>query len=492
MSGPRRDEPAQPFGIEALVDVDERAQPSRARSHEWSSAGDPRSRGRLRRDLHWWFGGGLVLLALPMIVWQAVGTEERDGSSQRRRGSSMTVNASDAVRPPESTSALERTIDDQTRRGSLPALPPLPPLPPESTLSPDAGRSSPHRLRGAGAPGATLPADSGRSARPSLAPGAVDPLQSRQDALAAEHDRRLAEARSSPLLAIGNASGGTGPATAIGSPAAALAAMVRDAASSPGDRRAMTSIPSIPVEALVSRTMTSVDTRSDGAWLEQARTRRPDDPAPYGASRPAAAGPVVLEGTVIPAVLLTEINSDLPGTLVAQVTQDIWDSVHGRQLLVPKGSRLVGDYNSDVRPGQERVLAAFRRLILPDGSSIDLLGTQATDAQGRSGLHDRVDRHFWTMFGASFIVAALASLVQRREALPSTVIVVPGAAGGNSPAVLSAAGNVLVETSRAILGRSRNMAPTLLIGQGHRFSLTVQKNFSIASADDGTTKPVAR
>ena len=200
----------------------------------------------------------------------------------------------------------------------------------------------------------------------------------------------------------------------------------------------------------------------------------------------------MLEGTVIPAVLLTEINSDLPGTLVAQVTQDIWDSVHGRTLLVPKGSRLVGDYNSDVRPGQERVLAAFRRLILPDGSSIDLIGTQATDAQGRSGLVDRVDRHFWTMFGSSFIVAAIASFVQRREALPSTVIVVPGGAGTAASAVSSAAGTVLVETSRAILGRSRNMAPTLLIGQGHRFSLTVQKTFSLASPDDGTNRPFSR
>ncbi|MCA3088375.1 MAG: TrbI/VirB10 family protein [Rhodocyclaceae bacterium] len=434
----------------------------------------------------------MVLLALPMLAWQAFGTDESDGSSQRRRGSSAAPNGSDAVRPPESTSALERSIHDQARRASLPALPPLPPLPPESTLSPDASRSSSHRLLGTGAPGATLPTDAGRSARPSLAPDAVDPSQSRQDALAAEQERRVAEARSSPMLAIGSVSAGAGPAAAIGSSAAALAAMVRDSASSPADRRAVTSIPPIPVEALVARTMTSGDTRSDSVWLEQARTRRPDDSAPYSALRPAAAGPVVLEGTVIPAVLLTEINSDLPGTLVAQVTQDIWDSVHGRRLLVPKGSRLVGDYNSDVRPGQERVLAAFRRLILPDGSSIDLLGTQATDAQGRSGMHDRVDRHFWTMFGSSFIVAALASLVQRREALPSTVIVVPGAAGGNAPAVASAAGNVLVETSRAILGRSRNIAPTLLIGQGHRFSLTVQRTFSLVSPDDGSINPVSR
>jgi type IV secretion system protein VirB10 len=210
------------------------------------------------------------------------------------------------------------------------------------------------------------------------------------------------------------------------------------------------------------------------------------------ALRTAPRAPVLLEGTVIPAVLLTAVNSDLPGMLVAQVTEDIWDSVHGRDLLVPKGTRLVGDYNADVRPGQQRVVAAFRRLILPNGSSVDLLGTQATDAQGRSGLQDQVDRHFLEMFGASFIVAGLASLVQRREAQPATVVVVPGNAPGVSSTLGSAAGSVLVETSRAILGRAQNIPPTLLIRQGHRFSLTVQRTFLLGPEDAGTLPDVTR
>lgn len=488
MSRLRGDEPSPSFGIEALVDVDGPAATSRAPGYS-----QPRQDGlhpgrALRRDLHWWLGGALLLLALPVLVWQAVGSEENGGGVQHRAGAAGTATGSDRVRPPESTSALDRTIDDQARLGSLPALPPL------STMPLAASRPALQRAPGTGAiaPGMPLAAGADRSATLPAVPDAVDPLSSRKDALAAEQERRVAEARASPMLAIGSAAGGPVAPAVIGASAAALGALVRDAAPGSADRLATAGIPTMPIEALASRGMTSGDTRSDSAWLEQVRARRSDEPGPGGTWRPAPASPAVLEGTVIPAVLLTEINSDLPGTLVAQVTQDIWDSVHGRTLLVPKGSRLVGDYNSDVRPGQERVLAAFRRLILPDGSSIDLMGTQATDAQGRSGLQDRVDRHFWTMFGSSFIVAAIASFVQRREALPSTVIVVPGGAGTAASAVSSAAGTVLVETSRAILGRSRNMAPTLLIGQGHRFSLTVQKTFSLASPDDGTNRPFSR
>jgi type IV secretory pathway VirB10-like protein len=95
------------------------------------------------------------------------------------------------------------------------------------------------------------------------------------------------------------------------------------------------------------------------------------------------------------------------------------------------------------------------------------------------------------MFGSSFIVAALASLVQRREAQPSTVIVVPGSAGGTASALSSAAGSVLVDTSRAILGRSRNIPPTLMIGQGHRFSLTVQHTFLITGKEAGNILEVS-
>jgi type IV secretion system protein VirB10 len=335
----------------------------------------------------------------------------------------------------------------------LPPVPPLPPLPsPRADAPHDGGASLPLAPRH---PGGTNLERSRQDPVVAFAPASESP-PSRAERLAAEQERRDADARSSPLLAIGQGGGMTSttrPRPERGLPEQVQAPAAHDQVTAAAPR---SSVPQAP------------------------------------ATRPAPGGPVVLEGTVIPAVLLTEINSELPGTLVAMVTQDIWDSVHGRHLLIPRGARLVGDYNSDVRPGQERVLAAFRRLIFPDGSSLDLLGTQATDAQGRSGLHDRVDHHFWDMFGASFIVAGLASLVQRRESQPSTVVVVPGNAPGASSALASAAGTVLVETSRAILGRTRNLPPTLVIRQGHRFSLTVQKNVLLDPHDAGTIAMFSR
>ncbi len=431
------------FGIGSLADPDSQPRRGAPGSSPWTLTGRP-----VRRDLHWWLGGALLAIAFPMLLWQSL---DQQGSTRTTPPSEQGRRDGLQVRPPETIGALERTIEDQARMAMFPAMPPLSsgitgrdgPLPP---LPPRPGNSEPDERRRHELPAVSLPP--------------ADGMPTRVERLAAEQERRDAEARSSPLLAIGQGGSASPPVTLRADRSAP------DLVHAPGANGAeggfAPAIAATPASA--------------------------GDPTPSPAWRAAPGGPAVLEGTVIPAVLLTEINSELPGTLVAQVTQDIWDSVEARHLMIPKGSRLIGDYNSDVRAGQERVLAAFRRLIFPNGSSIDLLGTQATDAQGRSGLHDRVERHFWTIFGASFIVAGLASLVQRQEAQPSTVIVVPGA----SSALASAAGSVLVETSRAILGRTRNIPPTLVIRQGHRFSLTVQRHFLLVPSDAGTMPYVSR
>jgi type IV secretion system protein VirB10 len=161
-------------------------------------------------------------------------------------------------------------------------------------------------------------------------------------------------------------------------------------------------------------------------WLDNQATAEPRTPLrPVPLSSPFT----LFEGTVIPAVLITEVNSDLPGLVSAQVTQDVYGGVSGEQLLIPKGTRLVGEYNGELRPGQQRVLAAFSRLIYPSGASVSLLGMPAADAQGRAGLEDQVDNHFFRIFGRSFIVAGLAWALQR-NGNPSTVVVVPGTGAG--------------------------------------------------------------
>jgi len=116
---------------------------------------------------------------------------------------------------------------------------------------------------------------------------------------------------------------------------------------------------------------------------------------------------VVQAGAVIPAALITGIRSDLPGQVVGQVTQNVYDGPTGRHLLIPQGARLVGSYESRIALGQRRVMLAWTRLILPDGRSLMLEKLPANDVQGYAGLEDEVDRHWSGLFG----MAALSTLL---------------------------------------------------------------------------------
>lgn len=112
----------------------------------------------------------------------------------------------------------------------------------------------------------------------------------------------------------------------------------------------------------------------------------------------APASPWTLQaGSIIAASLVTGLNSDLPGLVTAQVTENVYDSVTGQSLLIPQGSRLIGRYDSDIAFGQSRALVLWQRIILPDGSSIRIDNVPATDTEGYAGLADRIDRHGWQL-----------------------------------------------------------------------------------------------
>lgn len=102
-------------------------------------------------------------------------------------------------------------------------------------------------------------------------------------------------------------------------------------------------------------------------------------------------------GSLIAASLITGLNSDLPGMVAAQVTENVRDSVTGRTILIPQGSRLIGKYDHVVAFGQSRALLIWQRLILPDGSWIYLDNALATDAAGYAGVSDKVDFHTWAL-----------------------------------------------------------------------------------------------
>ncbi len=126
----------------------------------------------------------------------------------------------------------------------------------------------------------------------------------------------------------------------------------------------------------------------------------------------------VKQGTVIPAVMITGINSDLPGQIIAQVSQPVFDTVSGRYLLIPQGTRLVGSYDSYVAVGQERALVAWRRLIFPDGASLELMNMPGADPQGYSGFADQVNNHYFRIFGGAILIGMIGAGYQATQPIP--------------------------------------------------------------------------
>lgn len=127
---------------------------------------------------------------------------------------------------------------------------------------------------------------------------------------------------------------------------------------------------------------------------------------PHALAGPASPN-MLSAGTVISASLITGLNSDLPGNVLAQVTAPVYDSATGRIVLIPQGTRILGSYDSVVAFGQRRALVVWQRLILPDGSSIRIDNWPASDIEGYAGLSDRIDRHTWQLLKG----VALATLL---------------------------------------------------------------------------------
>jgi type IV secretion system protein VirB10 len=188
--------------------------------------------------------------------------------------------------------------------------------------------------------------------------------------------------------------------------------------------------------------------------------------APDRVVAPASAN-VLQAGAVIPAALITGIRSDVPGQITAQVTQNVYDSPTGRILLVPQGTRIIGQYDSGVGFGQRRVLLVWNRLIMPDGRSIVLERQPGASAEGYAGLEDGVDFHWGEMLKA----AALSTLLSI------------GAEAGTSQnesslvqALRSGASNSISQTGQQIVSRQLGIAPTLTIRPGFPVRVMVTRD----------------
>lgn len=176
---------------------------------------------------------------------------------------------------------------------------------------------------------------------------------------------------------------------------------------------------------------------------------------------------VVQAGTVIPAALVTGIKSDLPGTITAQVTEHVYDSPTGRHLLIPQGARLIGQYDSQVAFGQSRVLLVWNRIVMPDGTSIELERQQGADAEGYSGLEDEVDYHWGQLFKAA-ILSTLLSV--------GTEIGARSNENEIARAIRESSQDTASDVGRQLIRRQLNVQPTLTIRPGFPVRIVVNRD----------------
>jgi len=175
----------------------------------------------------------------------------------------------------------------------------------------------------------------------------------------------------------------------------------------------------------------------------------------------------VLAGTIIPASLITGLDSDLPGLVIAQITQNIFDSVSGAILLIPEGSKIIGSYDSVVAFGQSRALVVWQRIIMPDGSSIQIDNLPATDAEGYSGLEDSVDYHTWALIKGVAISTLLGV---------GTQLAVGNQQNDLLTAIRQSTQDSVNQAGQQITQKNLNIQPTIKVRPGWPLRVIVSKD----------------
>ena len=175
-------------------------------------------------------------------------------------------------------------------------------------------------------------------------------------------------------------------------------------------------------------------------------------------------------GTLLPCVLISGLNSDLPGNMIAQVSENVWDTATGRYLLIPRGSRLIGTYDNQISYGQSRVLVMWSRLIFPDGSSLVLDNLKGADQSGYSGFKGQVNRHWGSIISSALFISLLGAGVELAAPTDN------GNRDTNDPRSILAenAASAVAEAIAQIIQREANRQPTIKIKPGYRFMIFVQ------------------
>lgn len=187
---------------------------------------------------------------------------------------------------------------------------------------------------------------------------------------------------------------------------------------------------------------------------------RTSKPAPY--TLPA--------GTMIPCALVSGINTDLPGNITAQVTENVYDWQDPLAVLIPQGTRVWGIYNSQTEFAQKRVQVVWSRLIFPDGSTLNLNGMPGVDTSGFSGMKDQYNMHINSMLTAAVLVSAFSAVGEIFNKDKNNTVIISGG-GTNAATVESAVAQSIAGMGEKIFSKFVDRRPTIVIRPGFKFNI---------------------
>jgi type IV secretion system protein VirB10 len=186
-------------------------------------------------------------------------------------------------------------------------------------------------------------------------------------------------------------------------------------------------------------------------------------------------------GSIISGVMVGGINSDLPGTILGQVTENIFDTATGKYLLIPQGARMVGAYDSHIVYGQNRILVVWNRIIFPDGTSLNLEGMLGSDVRGYAGFKQKTDHHYSRMLGAAIFASVFVAAGKEATKDDNTTTT---DSDGDTQSTKSIFAETVMENvtniATQMMEKNMNIAPTLRILPGYRFSIVTTKDVMFA------------
>jgi len=187
-------------------------------------------------------------------------------------------------------------------------------------------------------------------------------------------------------------------------------------------------------------------------------------------------------GSIIPVVLITGIDSTLPGYISGQVSQNVWDTATGYNLLIPQGTKVFGQYQNNIIMGQARVFVAWQRLIFPDGRAMTLKDMPGGDQLGYAGLKDKVNNHYFRIYGhallMSLVTGGTAYAINTLDSDNSETTTLNESMG-------TAFADQMGQTTMGLLEKHMNMSPTLTIRPGYRLNIIAVKDLEFSEPYEG-------